>query len=163
YLGVYVGTSAEWAREVLEVIQAELRAAAAHGLKPDELTRTRNQIKGSLLLGLETSDSRMSRIARNEIYFQRDVPLAQVAAGGGGVHERRRRAGGAAHVPARVAGRDGPRRPEGRAHRRGDPRRVTTAVPVEVVRVRPGPAPLDLPRYMSPDAAGLDLLADVEH
>jgi dUTP pyrophosphatase len=39
---------------------------------------------------------------------------------------------------------------------------VTTTVPVEVVRVRPGPAPLDLPRYMSPDAAGLDLLADVE-
>jgi len=39
---------------------------------------------------------------------------------------------------------------------------VTTPVPVEVVRVRPGPAPLDLPRYMSPDAAGLDLLADVE-
>ena len=39
---------------------------------------------------------------------------------------------------------------------------MTTQVPVEVVRVRPGPAPLDLPRYMSPDAAGLDLLADVE-
>jgi len=40
---------------------------------------------------------------------------------------------------------------------------VITPVPVEVVRVRPGPAPLDLPGYMSPDAAGLDLLADVEH
>jgi dUTP diphosphatase len=40
---------------------------------------------------------------------------------------------------------------------------VTTPVPFEVVRVRPGPAPLDLPRYMSPDAAGLDLLADIEH
>jgi dUTP diphosphatase len=39
---------------------------------------------------------------------------------------------------------------------------VSTPVPVEVVRMRPGPAPLDLPRYMSPDAAGLDLLADVE-
>ncbi len=39
---------------------------------------------------------------------------------------------------------------------------MSTPVPVEVVRVRPGPAPLDLPRYMSPDAAGLDLLADVD-
>lgn len=39
---------------------------------------------------------------------------------------------------------------------------MSTPVPVEVVRMRPGPAPLDLPRYMSPDAAGLDLLADVE-
>ena len=35
-------------------------------------------------------------------------------------------------------------------------------LPVEVVRVRPGAAPLDLPCYMSPGAAGLDLLADVE-
>jgi dUTP pyrophosphatase len=38
---------------------------------------------------------------------------------------------------------------------------VTATLPVEVMRVRPGPAPLDLPRYMSPGAAGLDLLADV--
>jgi len=35
-------------------------------------------------------------------------------------------------------------------------------VPVEVVRVRPGPTPLDLPRYQSSAAAGLDLLADVD-
>ena len=74
-------TSAEWAREVLEVIQTELRKVAAQGLLPDELTRTKNQIKGSLLLGLETSDSRMSRIARNEIYFQRDVRLEEIAGG----------------------------------------------------------------------------------
>ncbi len=80
YFGVYVGTSAEWAREVLEVIQAELRQAAEHGLKPEELTRTKNQIKGSLLLGLETSDSRMIRLARNEIYYRRDVPLAEISA-----------------------------------------------------------------------------------
>jgi dUTP pyrophosphatase len=39
---------------------------------------------------------------------------------------------------------------------------VTGPLPVEVVRVRPGPASLDLPQYQSPDAAGLDLLADVE-
>jgi dUTP pyrophosphatase len=39
---------------------------------------------------------------------------------------------------------------------------VTSPVPVEVVRVRPGPAALALPRYMTPAAAGLDLQADVE-
>ncbi len=81
YLGVYVGTSAEWAREVLDVIQAEFRAVTAQGLRVEELARTKTQIKGSLLLGLETSDSRMSRIARNEIYFHRDVPLDEIAAG----------------------------------------------------------------------------------
>jgi len=81
YLGVYVGTSPEWAREVLDVIRAEVRQLTAEGLRPDELTRTRNQMKGSMLLGLETSDSRMSRIARNEIYFHRDVTLEEIAAG----------------------------------------------------------------------------------
>jgi len=39
---------------------------------------------------------------------------------------------------------------------------VSGELPVEVVRVRPGAAPLDLPCYMSPGAAGLDLLADVD-
>jgi predicted Zn-dependent peptidase len=37
-------------------------------------------MKGNILLGLETSDSRMSRIAKNAIYFGRDVPLEEVAA-----------------------------------------------------------------------------------
>jgi dUTP pyrophosphatase len=39
---------------------------------------------------------------------------------------------------------------------------VTEPLRVAVVRVRPGAAPLELPRYHSPEAAGLDLLADVE-
>ena len=81
YTGVYVGTSAEWAREVVEVIRDELARVTRDGLAPDELLRAKNQMKGSLLLGLETSDSRMSRIAKNEIYFGRDVPLEEVAAG----------------------------------------------------------------------------------
>jgi predicted Zn-dependent peptidase len=81
YLGVYVGTSAEWAREVLDVIQAELAKIARDGLGAKELARSKTQMKGGLVLGLETSDSRMSRIARNEIYFGRDVPLEEVAAG----------------------------------------------------------------------------------
>jgi predicted Zn-dependent peptidase len=81
YLGVYVGTSPEWAREVIDVIQTELRKVTTDGLGAEELARTKTQIKGSLLLGLETSDSRMSRIARNEIYFHRDVALEEIARG----------------------------------------------------------------------------------
>ena len=81
YLGVYVGTSAEWTREVVEVICAEIRRLLREGLAPGELARAQTQMKGSMLLGLETSDSRMSRIAKNEIYFGRDVPLEEVAAG----------------------------------------------------------------------------------
>jgi len=63
------------------VIQAELAKIARDGLGAEELARSKTQMKGGLVLGLETSDSRMSRIARNEIYFGRDVPLEEVAAG----------------------------------------------------------------------------------
>ena len=66
--------------EVVAVIQASWQDRGATGCGAEELARSKNQLKGSLLLGLETSDSRMSRIAKNEIYFRRDVPLEEVAA-----------------------------------------------------------------------------------
>ncbi len=81
YVGVYLGTAAENVREVIEVTRAEIERLVQAGLTAPELARTKNQMKGSMLLGLETSDSRMSRLAKNEIYFGRDVPLAEVAAG----------------------------------------------------------------------------------
>ena len=80
YLGIYVGTSPEWVEEVVSIILAELKALKHQGLRADELTRVKNQLKGNLLLGLETSDNRMSRIAKNEIYFGTDIPPETVAA-----------------------------------------------------------------------------------
>lgn len=80
YLGIYVGTSAEWIEEVVAIILAELKGLKHDGLRPAELARVKNQLKGNLLLGLETSDSRMSRIAKNEIYYGEDVAPAEVAA-----------------------------------------------------------------------------------
>ena len=108
-------------------------------------------MKGNLLLGLETSDSRMSRIAKNEIYFGRDVPLEEVA--------RRRSTRSRNDDVVRVAQRlfrpgraraHRARRPEGRAARRRGARGVTR----RRCRSRwcacgPAPAPLPLPRYMS--------------
>src|SRR5512135_3282115 len=80
YVGIYVGTSAEWIDEVVTIILAELKALKREGLRVDELARVKNQLKGNLLLGLETSDSRMSRIAKNEIYFGQDIKPEEVAA-----------------------------------------------------------------------------------
>jgi len=80
YVGIYVGTAPAWAEDVLRIIASELRTVARDGLRPEELARVKNQLKGNLLLGLETSDSRMSRVAKNEVYFQRDFPLAEIAA-----------------------------------------------------------------------------------
>ena len=80
YLGIYVGTSAQWVEEVVTVIVAELEALARDGLRPDELARAKTQLKGNMLLGLETSDSRMSRVAKNEVYFGRDISIAELSA-----------------------------------------------------------------------------------
>ncbi|HVN88081.1 MAG TPA: pitrilysin family protein [Candidatus Binatia bacterium] len=79
YLGIYAGTSAEWVEEVVDIIRREVRAVVAEGLRPAELARVKNQLKGNMLLGLESSDSRMNRIAKNEIYFGYDIAPAEVA------------------------------------------------------------------------------------
>jgi predicted Zn-dependent peptidase len=79
YLGVYAGTSPESVAEVVEAVQTELRAVATEGLRPAELARAKNQLKGNLLLGLETTDARMSRLAKNEIYFGRDVSIEELS------------------------------------------------------------------------------------
>jgi predicted Zn-dependent peptidase len=80
YLGVYAATSPQWVSEVTSLIRHELEALRRDGLRPEELTRVKNQLKGSLLLGLETTDSRMNRIARNEIYLGEQVSPETVAA-----------------------------------------------------------------------------------
>ena len=85
YLGIYVGTAAEWVEEVLDRDPRELARRGARRLRADELARVKNQLKGNMLLGLETSDSRMSRIAKNEMYFRRDFPLER----GGGASSMR--------------------------------------------------------------------------
>ncbi len=79
YLGVYAGTNPEWVPEVMEVIVAEVVRLARDGLGAEELLRAKNQLKGNMLLGLETSTSRMHRLATCELYFGRDIPLDEVA------------------------------------------------------------------------------------
>lgn len=78
-LGIYAGTSPQWMGEVVGLIKEQLDALQRDGLRPEELTRVKNQLKGNLLLGLETTDSRMNRIARNEIYMGEDMSPIEVA------------------------------------------------------------------------------------
>jgi len=79
YLGIYVATSAAWVPEVLELICATLRQVAREGISAEELCRAKGHAKGGLLLGLETSEARMNRLARCEIYFRRYIPISEVA------------------------------------------------------------------------------------
>jgi predicted Zn-dependent peptidase len=79
YFAVYAGTNPEWVDEVIEVTLDEIRKVAQSGITPAELARAKSQIKGNMLLGMESTDSRMNRLARNEIYYSRDIPLTELA------------------------------------------------------------------------------------
>src|SRR6266851_773363 len=81
YFAVYAGTNPEWVDEVIEVTLTELKKVAIGGLTANELARAKSQLKGNMLLGMESTDSRMHRLARNEIYFGRDIPIEEVAKG----------------------------------------------------------------------------------
>jgi predicted Zn-dependent peptidase len=62
----------------MEVTCAILRQIAKEGISAEELRRAKGHAKGGMLLGLETSEARMNRLARCEIYFRRYIPVQEV-------------------------------------------------------------------------------------
>jgi predicted Zn-dependent peptidase len=76
---VYTATSPDTAREVVRLTLAGLARARA-GLAPEEISRAKESLKGSLMLGLETPGSRMTKLARSEIYFGRQITLDEILA-----------------------------------------------------------------------------------
>jgi predicted Zn-dependent peptidase len=78
YVGVYAGTSLESTEEVVELITQELQKLAAGEMTDAELERTQGQLVGSTMLGLESTDSWMSHIARNEIYFGKSITTEEI-------------------------------------------------------------------------------------
>jgi predicted Zn-dependent peptidase len=68
-LCVYAGTSAGKALECIDLIMTEFKKLKQEPLPEEELTRAKDQLKGNILMGLESSNSRMANLARQEIYF----------------------------------------------------------------------------------------------
>jgi len=68
-LCVYAGTSADRAVQVIDLVMAEFSRLKREQLPEDELRRAKDQLKGNLLLSLESSMSRMSNLARQQMYF----------------------------------------------------------------------------------------------
>jgi predicted Zn-dependent peptidase len=64
---VYAGTTPSRAKEVLGIIRREMEDIASNGITEDELARAKGHLKGSLVLSLEDTSGRMSRIGRSEI------------------------------------------------------------------------------------------------
>lgn len=67
--GVYVGCQAKRTREVLEICRTELADVAVHGLTDDELELGRGQVRGGLVLGLEDTGARMTRLGKSELLY----------------------------------------------------------------------------------------------
>jgi len=84
-LAVYAGTSAESYPQVVDLIRAEFIRLGQGPVDLAEFHRAKAQLKGNLLLGLESTSSRMTRLAKTEIYFQRYFDLDEIIRGIDGV------------------------------------------------------------------------------
>ena len=79
-VGVSVGCLPAKLDEVLAVVRAELAKVAADGLTDEELQRGKGQLRGGLVLGLEDSGSRMSRLGKGELVDDELLSIDEVIA-----------------------------------------------------------------------------------
>ena len=77
-LSIYAGTSLESARQVVESIVKEFHELKEHAVSDEELRRAKDHLKGSLMLSLESTASRMTNLARQEMYFGRFFTLDEL-------------------------------------------------------------------------------------
>jgi predicted Zn-dependent peptidase len=80
-LSIYAGTSLESAGKVVASITREFRQLKDELVSEEELRRAKDHLKGSLMLSLESTSSRMSNLARQEMYFQRFFTLDELMEG----------------------------------------------------------------------------------
>ena len=85
--GVYAGTTKAEIEEVISLILQELKAINAGSSRPADLAAAKEYLRGGTILSLEGSDGRMSRLARDEICFDRPIPLEEVLSDLQGVSE----------------------------------------------------------------------------
>ncbi len=78
---IYAGCANEAVSEVIDLVVEELRTVKASPVPDAELQRSKDHLKGSLMLSLENTASRMSHLARQEIYFDRQFGLDETLLG----------------------------------------------------------------------------------
>lgn len=77
-LGIYAGTSADFFEKVLKMSLEEFRLLMTVKVSGDELKKAKEQLKGNLMLSLESSSSRMNQLAKQEMYFERYFSLDEI-------------------------------------------------------------------------------------
>ncbi|MBE3072692.1 MAG: insulinase family protein [Acidobacteria bacterium] len=78
---VYAGCATDVVGEVIDLVVEELRNVKREPVPETELRRSKDHLKGSLMLSLENTASRMSHLARQEIYFDRQFGLDETLQG----------------------------------------------------------------------------------
>ena len=79
-LSVYAGTSVEKTEKLLELTVAELKKLKLETVSDAELKRAKDQLKSNIVIGLESSGSRMSNLARQQMYFGRFFGIEEIVA-----------------------------------------------------------------------------------
>jgi len=74
-LYLYAATDPANFSKMLKSILKELRELKKHGITDEELARAKDHLKGSLMLGLESTSSRMNRLAKHEMHFGTFFPM----------------------------------------------------------------------------------------
>lgn len=80
-LGIYFGADGAKLEEISELTFIELQRFKAELLGEKELRAAKEQIKGNFLLSMESTDNRMMKLAKNEIYFNRNISAEETVEG----------------------------------------------------------------------------------
>ena len=73
-----MGVSPDKGAACLEMVRDELGKLASEGISREELDSAKAQLKGGLMLSLESMSARMNRISRGEIYYGRNFTLDEI-------------------------------------------------------------------------------------
>jgi predicted Zn-dependent peptidase len=77
-MAIYAGTAVETCGKVIDSIVKEFRELKENLVPVEELRRAKDNLKGSFMLGLESTSSRMGNLARQDLYFQRFFTLDEM-------------------------------------------------------------------------------------
>ncbi|KPJ69341.1 hypothetical protein AMJ44_04010 [candidate division WOR-1 bacterium DG_54_3] len=75
---VYAGTSKENMKQVVDLILEQFTKIKKEGVKPEELERAREYLKGTLVLGMESTSSRMNWLAKSQFYYNRVMTIDEI-------------------------------------------------------------------------------------
>ncbi|MEA2084557.1 MAG: pitrilysin family protein [Thermodesulfobacteriota bacterium] len=81
YVGVYMGVAPETVNEVVSLVTGEIEKLVTGSVTKEELVNAKDYIKATLFLANENTEARMTRIARNELYFDTYIAFDDVVAG----------------------------------------------------------------------------------